>query len=73
MEFGDNIKNLFGINDEREIGKKIVIKQFTSTKELYNWLGNTDMEQLKEDMVKEYGKNSGEVNLEEMQFIITLK
>jgi len=61
------------LTTEREIGKEIVIKQFQSTKELYHWLRITDMDELKAEIKEKYGPNSGGIDLDEKQFIITLK
>lgn len=54
-----------------EINNRIIEKQFTSTKELYHWLGQADMDKLKEGMTNKYGKHKAEVDLENMQLIIT--
>lgn len=60
-------------NNNEIAEKKVIVKQFYSTKELYEWLAVTDMEEFKAQMKEKYGKNRGDVDLEEMQFVVTLK
>lgn len=54
-------------------GKTEVIEhQFSSMKEMYYWISNTNMDVVKNEMDNKYkAKTQGRIDLEKMQFIIS--
>lgn len=52
--------------------KTLIIKQFESDKEMMDWLLETDMQKFAEEMVTQYGPNSGQIDKANRQLTITL-